>query len=815
MTSRRTVQFITVGLLLIGPSRTRAADDSWYQPLETKARTLEAQVLKWHWIDGLYPSQVEVPPDGGTPDHSTNGVSNVMHTVCWTANHLAGESYRYAFVKKTGTPAEVKAARDHVNAIFEGVHRCQKVTGIRGFQARGYLYGHGPTEEERGNAEFADYWYQGVGEYKDLRWRGAPSHHNYSDSIHGLGVYYRLAAEGKYKDQCRRAIDDLVSIWADNDLKIPTREDGPSRHGFSMLLFTDGKTPTMPVLMVAAGLKVAHAATGKDKFARLYEKIVTQYGFRSRTRFRRFSRLDTDDAEHVFCHLDNLMNLEKDPKLLAFYRVVLDALWESHKRSKCPLFNYIYLGLTPKAVDRGKYLADALWTLQSHPTNTFFQPRMNSLRTDLKKDGRYSKEPLPVFEAAWDNEYMWKGHLYQLDGWLSRIVVALDVARDDPSVIYAADERMDLYRSGDGAETWQWIGTSPAPGLFKIVCGRKRRHVFLAAPTGAFASITGGESWTQLSLPGGAGVLTDLQVDQTNARRLYAVTDRGVYRSLDFGERWIGHRWECLTPVVPPADEVRLTLGQGTPPVVYGLFDDAFHSLPLDGKAAWSPPERLGLRRYVKRYPWLLVEPGRPEHLICGYRLNFGDIDSELFKGRVVGSLLSRSTDGGRNWSYSERSVMARLRDQDAYKVMLKALADLVPHFLETVMHDPKDPEILYAATGRGVLVSHTGGKTWAEIAAGLDIPKVETLFAPASGKWVYAGTPAGLYRLERGQRQWRYANLRLQFERNTRRDLGGAAYLDAYWRGRYFGFISDAQAKQDPATWDVPERYRHRVPHR
>ncbi|MBN1342016.1 MAG: hypothetical protein JXQ73_05010 [Phycisphaerae bacterium] len=812
MSDRTNLGTSIIAVLLVA-SIADAADESWYQALETKARLLEQRNREYHWIDGLYPSQVEVPWDGSPVDHSTNGISNVMHTVCWTANHLAGESYRYAFARKTASPEQASAIRDHVNAIFKAVHRCQKITGIKGFQARGYLYGHGPTYEERVNDTFADYWYQGVGKYKNLRWRGAPSHHNYSDAIHGLGVYYRLAAEGKHKDECRHAIDDLVSIWADNDLKIPVKGNGPGRHGHSMLLLSDGKTPTMPVIMVAAGLKVAHVATGKEKFAKLYEKIVTQFGFRKRTQFRRFSRLDADDAEHVFCHLDNLLSMEKDPELIRFYRVVLDALWASHGKSKCPLFNYIYVSLTPNAPDRDRALADALWTLQSHPTNMFFQPQMNSLRTDIKKDGAFSVEPMAVFECAWDNEYLWKGHLYQLDGWLSRKIVALDVAADDPMVIYAAEANGDLYRTGDGAQTWRWIGTSPTPNVLKLLCGQKRRILFLLTPTSAFRSVTGGSRWQQMALPDDCGALTDLQIDQTNPRRLYLITTRGVYRSMDFGEQWTGDRWECLTPIVPPANHIRLSLGQGKPCVVHGVFDDAFRCLVLDGSGRWSQAVPLGIRGYIKRYPWLISEPGNPKVLTTGFRIDFRDLDVEFLKGNLVGTLLSRSNDGGLTWTYGQESIMKRLQDKGAPAVLLQAMADLVPHFLEHVAADPQAPETLYAVSGGNFFVGKNRGRYWTEIKAGLDIPKVDALFVPRAGEMIYASTPAGLYRLKRGQNCWESATLRLQFDRNTRRDLGGAAYLDAYWRGRYFGFITDEQAVQAPSKWLIPERYRKCVP--
>ena len=73
--------------------------------------------------------------------------------------------------------------------------------------------------ERRGSTKLP-YWRQGELNGKPLRWVGDPSHHNYSDSIHGLGQYYTLAAEGEQKARAREAIDALVSYWVDNDLKI-------------------------------------------------------------------------------------------------------------------------------------------------------------------------------------------------------------------------------------------------------------------------------------------------------------------------------------------------------------------------------------------------------------------------------------------------------------------------------------------------------------------------------------------------------------------------------------------------------------------
>jgi hypothetical protein len=86
--------------------------------------------------------------------------------------------------------------------------------------------------------------------------------------------------------------------------------------------------------------------------------------------------------------------------------------------------------------------------------------------------------------------------------------------------------------------------------------------------------------------------------------------------------------------------------------------------------------------------------------------------------------------------------------------------------------------------------------------AAGLDIPLSKTVFTPRNSEWVFAGTPAGLYLSKDGGETWQEGHLVLQFVHNERRDLGGAAFIDAYWRGRYYGFI-DAATANTPSSKD------------
>ena len=86
----------------------------------------------------------------------------------------------------------------------------------------------------------------------------------------------------------------------------------------------------------------------------------------------------------LFQHLENMFRIEEDRQLREFYRHVADKLWADHVHDKQALFNYIYYGLVPDAPGKEQALEDALWTLQSYPTDKIFRPRMNSIRKDIK-----------------------------------------------------------------------------------------------------------------------------------------------------------------------------------------------------------------------------------------------------------------------------------------------------------------------------------------------------------------------------------------------------------------------------------------------
>ena len=744
--------------------------------LEKKAEIFEQNVLERHWIDGLYPSSVEVSLDGSPVDQTTQGSSNIAHSINWTAYYLGGQCYRYLFTKD-------EQVRDHCNQIFEALYRCQLVTGIRGLQARGYVFGHGESYEEREGSRHANDWYQGAGEYANYRWRGSPSHHNYSGAIYAFGMYYDLVAQGEWKGKCGEAIDALVSYWADEEDFIIKKYDGSI--SAPILGFTDGQTPNTRIIMAAAGLKVAHHATGKDKFANAYEKLVTQYSFRT---WKAGIQAGFDDTDHVLQHLENLFRIETDEQLLKFYRHVADSLWKQHQHDKQSLFNYIYYGIFPDAPGKEQALKDALWTLQSYPTKKIFRPRMNSLRKDIEIANGRAKEPLPLYESPWDNEYQWKGNLYQLNGWLSRVVISIAVPEEDQMLIYATDGR-DIFKTVGGGKNWREISENLPAQPKKLACGKRIRMLFVAANDGFYRTTTAGERWHRMPLPSNSGTPVNICVERNNPNVLYAITDRGVYRSIDYGDKWLGERWECLTENLPPVNSQRFYVGLGDPTMVYAILDDIALSKSTNDKE-WQRGGEVGISEYTQVYPWVAIAPNNPKTLYVGLRTDYGGFPPNV---------LSISTDAGKTWSVSMRSVYEKFR-QEGLKALLEG------RFKGGTIHDlkvdPRDSNIIYAATDDGVLKSVDAGTHWQKANKGLEIPRPHTIFAPRNSDKIYVGTPAGLFESSDSGEHWNNANLVLIFDSNKRREVGSADYLDAYWRGRYFNFITAEQAKAEPNEW-------------
>ena len=735
------------------------ADESWRRPLSEKAQTIEDGIQKRHNILGLYPSMVEIPFNKDTIDITTrNPMADIQHAVCWTANYLGGLSYRYAYLKQTGAePRQIEIARKRAEGVFEGVYRCQLVTGVTGLQARGYFVGHGESYAERQRSTKLPYWRQGEVDGTPFRWVGDPSHHNYSDAIHGLGQFYTLAAEGKYKERAREAIDALVSYWVDNDLRIAKYDR--FLPAVPILGFTDGKTLNTRVMMAIAGAKIAHYATGKKKFKKVYDQLLDQYNVRNLKTFT--TEKDCDDAEHVLCHLDLLFRIERDTELLQAFRKVADGLWKNHKDDGQSLFTYIYYAIAPDALEKEKALKEALFTLQTFPTDMTIKPRMNSLNPDLKP-------PYPTYLAAWDNEYIWKANVLRPDGWHSRIVADVAVSPEDPMVIFAVGTEGGLYQSRDGANTWRnWrsVDQNLHSPVRRVVVGERSRILMTACEDGFYLTTTGGSTWHKMPVPLASEKPVDIEIPPDDFNIIYAITNKNVYRSRDYGDEYVGQSWENMTTDLPTLRSPQFVIAHGAPGRLYAVSERRIFTRRLDEKE-WTRGSDLGLGEYAETYAWLVADPTNPERVWVGFKARYGTL------GPL--SILRESRDAGTTWSNSMAEIWRVVSEKGFPALMQLGVRSELNHLVA----DKKESGRFYGAADRGVLIKNA--TAWRQSKEGFSIPLVKSLFVSRYSDWFFAGTPGGLYISKDKGETWQDGNLWLQFDKNTRRELGGASFIDA-----------------------------------
>lgn len=724
-------------------------DGSWRMPLERKAAELEAYAQRCHNIDGLYPSAVTLTD--GAPDFSPAGHADVSHAVVWSSYYFTGALMRWQVTK---TPADEARMRE----LFGALVRCEAINGVPGLISRGWLRGHGATyEERRGDGRGQERWWQGKGAFADLRWRGSPSHHNYSAYLRALGVAWLLAPQPDIREEVRRLCREVGEhVYAREDLAV-TDADGVVTA--RLLDYAHGDRPTPSVLMVTAGLKVIATVTGDERYGRRYEELARRYDYRGwgrkpveELRALIAADIDHDDAEHAWGHLFNMVRLERDPELLAFYRSYAEAMWLIHRNEGQIYYNAMYHAITGKEAASD----DALAWLRSYPVNRFIQPRVNSVRTDLGERRR----PLPLNERPMDNEWNFKGDPWILDGWQTRAVTTVVVSVLDPQVRFAADSEGYLYRSLDGGRSWAdaWSGLGGARVRAVALSPRKLEFVLVATDRGLLVSRDGGLGWTCVQ-PGNA---TALAVVPGAEGQIAALIDGQPWLAPDQGADYWALTWRAG--------------GCGRAP----MQREAYLTVSPAGLRFFAQDERGALWTARLGGDWEFL--GRP----FGGRTPFAQIaahgDRVLVRAAGKWAGLAVSDDGGRNWRVVGRG--GGMPDGSE---------------LNAVAIDWNAADTLYVGTRRGCWVSRDLGQSWSRAMEGLEVRTVLALSqSPATGE-LFAGTLGGLYVSTDRAGGWRRGNLVPMFSGVQLVSVGPGDFLVGYWSARYTGLLTEAQIRSEP----------------
>ncbi len=310
-----------------------------------------------------------------------------------------------------------------------------------------------------------------------------------------------------------------------------------------------------------------------------------------------------------------------------------------------------------------------------------------------------------VWEST-DNGVSWQNIT---DGYFGGSIGAVKVADSDPNVIYVGQGSVDIrgntstgrgaWKSMDAGRTWTFIGLPEAGQIGRIeVHPRDHDLVYAAAlghpfgknpERGIFRSRDGGETWEHVLALNDSTGASDLTMDMTNPRILYAgmwrgerkpwalisgAEEGGVYKSTDGGDSWIKLGGGLPAGIV---GKVGVSVSRADPDRVWSIIEaepDGGVYRSDDAGATWQRTNSdNNLRQRAWYYTHVQADPADPNTV---YALN---------------TSLYRSVDGGTTFE-----VIA------------------VPH---GDVHDlwihPTDPDRMVVADDGGAQVTVNGGETW------------------------------------------------------------------------------------------------------
>jgi photosystem II stability/assembly factor-like uncharacterized protein len=286
----------------------------------------------------------------------------------------------------------------------------------------------------------------------------------------------------------------------------------------------------------------------------------------------------------------------------------------------------------------------------------------------------------------------------------------LAVDLQNPRTLYLASGNR-IYQSTDAGTNWNASAWGvPDIGLTALAIDPQNpRTIYVGSAHGEdprtggiFKTVDGGISWRALNTPDWGGVLS-LTTDPSDSRIVYAGTDQwGVYKSQDGGETWVAG-----TPPVRQAFSV--AVNPKHPGTIYaGLFSPVPVLKSVDGGATWNA-----------------ASTGLPDGSVYALAIDPQNTDI-LYAGlsRMAAGVY-KSVDGGANWNNFSSGL-------------------LLSRSVTSLVIDPRNPNVLCAATDQGVFQSLDGGTNWTEVGSDSKPDSISSLAIGTDR--LYAGSRGGVF---------------------------------------------------------------------
>ncbi len=231
-----------------------------------------------------------------------------------------------------------------------------------------------------------------------------------------------------------------------------------------------------------------------------------------------------------------------------------------------------------------------------------------------------------------------------------------------------------VFRSVDGGESWKPSNDGLPDTGVRMFAPLSESHILAATGSGVFRSRDGGKTWADASEGLTNPDVRWLTVEPDAKRRIFAATFGGLFESRDGGRTW---REKGLS--LPPLRTAVVAAGGRT--VIAGSANrGAFIS--LDGGTTFKPANEGLPSPYIMALGFSAA---------AGEEEGAGGSPPLFLAGTLGGLYVSRN--GGSRWNYLS---------SDMTNLSITAFA----------VH-PKDPKMIFAATGGLIFRTADGGRTW------------------------------------------------------------------------------------------------------
>jgi len=300
------------------------------------------------------------------------------------------------------------------------------------------------------------------------------------------------------------------------------------------------------------------------------------------------------------------------------------------------------------------------------------------------------------------------------DGYFDVATIgAVAVAESDHNVIYVGtgespirgvttSQGNGVYRSTDAGKTWTHVGLDRSGQISRIEIHPTNPDVAYVAvqgqiwapnpERGIFRTTDGGATWQHVLKVGSTTGASDLSMDPTNPRILYAAmwnhgrkpwyihsggTDGGIYKSTDGGDTW-----NKLAGGLPEMiGKIGVDVSASMPERVYAIIE--------------SEPGKGGLWRSDDAgKTWSLINGHRVLHTRAWYYIHITADPVDPDTVWVLNVPLMKSIDGGKNWEKIDTPH-----------------GDHHDHWI-----NPRDNRIMINGNDGGATITFDGGKTWSSI---------------------------------------------------------------------------------------------------